>query len=44
MQKVNENEIDIEISEEEWALYILNSPLYLELLEDDPEQLALILS
>ncbi|WP_261730680.1 hypothetical protein [Shewanella xiamenensis] len=41
MQKVKVNEI--EISEEDWALYILNSPLYLELLEDDIELLQEIL-
>lgn len=43
MQKVNENEIDIEISEEDWKQYVMDSPLYIELLEDDPEQLMLIL-
>lgn len=41
MQEVND--IDIEISEEDWKQYVLDSPIFLELLEDDPEQLALIL-
>lgn len=35
---------NIEISDEEWVQYVLDSPLYHELLEDDPEQLILILS
>ncbi|WP_263283558.1 hypothetical protein [Shewanella inventionis] len=32
-----------EMTESEWATYILDSPLALELLEDDPELLLKIL-
>ncbi len=34
----------MDITEEEWALYVLDSPLALELLEDDVELLQLILT
>lgn len=38
IEETNEN-----ITEDEWALYVLSSPLYLELIKDKPEQLQLIL-
>lgn len=38
IEQTNEN-----ITEDEWAFYVLSSPLYLELIKDQPEQLQLIL-
>jgi hypothetical protein len=34
----------MDITEEEWALYVLDSPLFMELLEDDVELLQRILT